>query len=61
MVNLVLMTWIIRRRLSTVRSCDRIVYLEEGRISGIGTFEALNRTNPGFARLVELASLEGAF
>ena len=52
---------IIAHRLSTVRSCDRIVYLEEGRISGIGTFEELNRTNPGFARLVELASLEGAF
>lgn len=52
---------IIAHRLSTVRSCDRIVYLEEGRISGIGSFDELNRTNAGFARLVELGSLEGAF
>lgn len=52
---------IIAHRLSTVRSCDRILFLEDGRISGIGTFDELNRTNPGFARLVELGSLEGAF
>jgi ABC-type multidrug transport system fused ATPase/permease subunit len=52
---------VIAHRLSTVRSCDRIIYLEGGRISGIGTFEELDRTNEGFARLVELGSLRGAF
>jgi ABC-type multidrug transport system fused ATPase/permease subunit len=52
---------VIAHRLSTVRSCDRIVYLESGRISGIGTFDELDNTNVGFARLVELGNLRGAF
>ena len=52
---------VIAHRLSTVRSCDRIIYLEEGEISGIGSFAELDRTNEGFARLVELGSLRGAF
>ncbi|MFM9127753.1 MAG: ATP-binding cassette domain-containing protein, partial [Solirubrobacterales bacterium] len=56
-----LTTVVIAHRLSTVRSCDRIVYLEEGRVSGIGTFEELDRDNEGFARLVELGSLRGTF
>jgi ABC-type multidrug transport system fused ATPase/permease subunit len=52
---------VIAHRLSTVRSCDRIVYMESGRIAGIGTFDELDRTNEGFAKLVELGSLRGAF
>lgn len=56
-----LTTVVIAHRLSTVRSCDRILYLDDGKISGIGTFEELDRTNEGFARLVELGSLRGAF
>jgi len=52
---------VIAHRLSTVRSCDRILYLDQGRVSGIGTFDELDRTNEGFARLVELGSLRGAF
>jgi ABC-type multidrug transport system fused ATPase/permease subunit len=50
---------VIAHRLSTVRSCDRIIYLEEGRIAGVGTFDELRITCQGFARLVELGSLEG--
>jgi ABC-type multidrug transport system fused ATPase/permease subunit len=52
---------VIAHRLSTVRSCDRIVFLDAGRVSGIGPFEELDRTNEGFARLVELGMLRGAF
>ena len=52
---------VIAHRLSTVRSCDRILYLDGGRIAGIGTFDELDRTNEGFAKLVELGSLRGAF
>ncbi len=48
---------IIAHRLSTVRSCDRIVYLEEGRVAGLGTFDELDRSNAGFSNLVDLGSL----
>ncbi len=52
---------VVAHRLSTVRSCDRILYLDRGQVSGIGTFDELDRTNEGFARLVELGALRGAF
>ncbi len=52
---------VIAHRLSTVRSCDRILYLADGRVAGLDTFDALDRTNTGFARLVELGSLRGTF
>jgi ABC-type multidrug transport system fused ATPase/permease subunit len=52
---------VIAHRLSTVRSCDRILYLDGGCVSGLGTFDELDRTNEGFAKLVELGSLRGAF
>ena len=52
---------VIAHRLSTVRSCDRILYLDDGRVAGLDTFDALDRTNTGFARLVELGSLRGTF
>ncbi len=52
---------VIAHRLSTVRSCDRILYLDGGRVAGLDTFDALDRTNTGFARLVELGSLRGTF
>ncbi len=52
---------VIAHRLSTVRSCDRILYLDDGRVSGLDTFDALDRSNTGFARLVELGSLRGTF
>ena len=50
-------TIIVAHRLSTVRSCDRIVYLDAGTVAGIGTFEELSASNPGFAHLVALGSL----
>jgi len=53
-----LTTITIAHRLSTVRRCDRLLYLEHGKLLGDGTFEELERTSPGFRRLVELASLQ---
>lgn len=38
----------VAHRLSSIRHCDRIVFLEDGRISGIGTYEELERTNAAF-------------
>jgi ABC-type multidrug transport system fused ATPase/permease subunit len=52
---------VIAHRLSTVRECDRILYLDDGKVSGYGTFDQLVQTNSGFARLVELGSLKGTF
>jgi ATP-binding cassette, subfamily B, bacterial PglK len=47
----------IAHRLSTVRRCDRLLYLEQGRLAGDGTFEVLDATVPGFRNLVELGGL----
>jgi ABC-type multidrug transport system fused ATPase/permease subunit len=52
---------VIAHRLSTVRNCDRILYLEAGRVSGLGTFDELVASHAGFARLVELGSLSDTF
>lgn len=41
----------VAHRLSTVRDADRIVFVEEGRISGVGTYDQLVGTNSGFQRL----------
>jgi ABC-type multidrug transport system fused ATPase/permease subunit len=46
-------TFIIAHRFSTVRDADRIVLLERGTVSGIGTHEALMEENPGYRKLYE--------
>lgn len=43
---------LIAHRLSTVRGCDRVVFMKSGRIADIGPFEALAARNEDFARLV---------
>jgi ABC-type multidrug transport system fused ATPase/permease subunit len=53
-----LTTITIAHRLSTVRRCDRLFYLEQGRVIAQGTFAELNAAIPGFARMVELATVE---
>jgi ATP-binding cassette subfamily C protein len=50
-------TLTIAHRLSTVRRCDRLCYLEQGRIVAEGSLDQLYREIPGFARMVELARL----
>lgn len=42
---------LIAHRLSTVRACDVIFHLEEGRIIGSGTYEDLLKSSPGFRRM----------
>jgi ATP-binding cassette, subfamily B, bacterial PglK len=44
----------VAHRLSTVRSADRIIFVEDGRISGVGTYDQLASTNAGFQRLAAL-------
>lgn len=48
---------VIAHRLSTVRHCDRIAFMENGQIVAYGTFDEVVTQSPSFARLVELASL----
>lgn len=44
----------IAHRLSTVKRCDRIVVMEKGRISDIGTWDKLVATSENFRKLTEL-------
>jgi ATP-binding cassette subfamily C protein len=40
----------IAHRLSTVKGCDQLIYLRDGRIAGLGTYDELIRV-PGFRQL----------
>lgn len=40
----------IAHRLSTVKHCDRLIYLRDGKLAGLGTFQELMRV-PGFQQL----------
>ncbi|MBL0749133.1 ABC transporter ATP-binding protein [Nocardioides baculatus] len=49
---------VVAHRLSTVRHCDRLVFMESGKVASAGTFEDVRSENSTFARLVELGSLD---
>jgi ATP-binding cassette subfamily C protein len=53
-----LTTITIAHRLSTVRRCDALCYLDAGRVVAYGSFERLNREIPGFTRMVDLARVD---
>jgi ATP-binding cassette subfamily C protein len=40
----------IAHRLSTVKNCDRLIYLRDGKLAGVGTYQELI-TDPGFRQL----------
>lgn len=44
---------LVAHRLSTVRNCDRLYFMKEGRILAEGPFDTLNETFPDFAAMVE--------
>jgi ATP-binding cassette subfamily C protein len=48
---------IIAHRLSTVRHCDKLMFMKEGRVADTGPFDDLHRRNADFRRLVELGEL----
>jgi ABC-type multidrug transport system fused ATPase/permease subunit len=43
---------IIAHRMSTIKSCDRIIVIKNGRLAEMGSFEELMEQNGEFARLV---------
>ncbi|TCK84922.1 ABC transporter ATP-binding protein [Albibacterium bauzanense] len=45
---------LVAHRLSTVKSADKIVYLSEGEICGIGDFDTLKSNSTGFKEMVSL-------
>lgn len=48
---------IIAHRFSTLRDCDNILFLDDGRLVGTGTFDELVASNNEFAHLAGLAGL----
>ncbi len=49
---------VVAHRLSTIRHCDQIVYLEDGQVEASGTFEEVVEALPRFARAVEIAGMQ---
>jgi len=48
---------VVAHRLSTVKHCDQVVLMDDGRILGQGTFAGLQETSPEFQELVRLGDL----
>lgn len=51
---------IVAHRLSTVRHCDQLAFLEDGRVAALGTFDEVRSRNETFERLVQLGNLIGS-
>ncbi|MEI2820702.1 MAG: ATP-binding cassette domain-containing protein [Marmoricola sp.] len=51
---------VVAHRLSTVRNCDVLVFLSEGKVAAIGSFDEVAQTNAEFANLVALGTLNPA-
>jgi ABC-type multidrug transport system fused ATPase/permease subunit len=49
---------IVAHRLSTVQHADQVIYIDGGRVAGVGTFIELRNTLPQLRRQIELGSLE---
>ncbi|MFA7658458.1 MAG: ABC transporter ATP-binding protein [Candidatus Gastranaerophilaceae bacterium] len=47
----------IAHRLSTLKSCDRLIYLKEGKIVDAGSFKELSKKHADFENLVKLSNL----
>jgi ABC-type multidrug transport system fused ATPase/permease subunit len=47
----------IAHRLSTVRNADKVIYLEDGRVKAVGTFEEVRKQLPDFERQARLMGL----
>ena len=50
---------IVAHRLSTVRHCDQVLFMSDGRVASQGSFDEVVATNQEFAHLVRLGNLQG--
>ncbi len=48
---------IVAHRLSTVKHCDQVAFLEQGRVAARGTFDQVIAQSPAFAHMVRLGEL----
>ncbi len=48
----------IAHRLSTLKNCDRLIYLEKGEIAGTGNYSELYRKIPDFAKMLEFSKIQ---
>jgi ABC-type multidrug transport system fused ATPase/permease subunit len=48
---------IVAHRLSTIKNADQIIFLDHGKVLGIGTFEELKDSVPAFKRQIEAGTL----
>jgi ATP-binding cassette subfamily B protein len=53
-------TLVVSQRVTSVRWCDRIAVIEDGRVSALGTHDDLARTCPLYREVLEHQTLEGA-
>ena len=51
-------TILIAHRISTIEALDKILFLEDGRLTAVGTHAELQETCPAYAKMVELQKLE---
>lgn len=47
----------IAHRLSTLKTCDRLIYLKNGRVVDVGTFKELSQKHADFDKLIKLSNL----
>ena len=51
-------TILIAHRITTVQGMDKIIFVDDGKISAVGTHEQLLQTCPDYKTMVELQKLE---
>ena len=48
---------VIAHRLCTLKECDKLIYINDGAIVGIGTFEELEKSHDDFKNLIKLSQI----
>ena len=51
-------TILIAHRISTIEQMDRVLFIDQGRLSGFDTHQALYASNPAYRKMVDLQRLE---